>query len=230
MASRANGSGSWRAAASSLAAAASSRKTGQWFVCDREVAVEDQLAGWPVGGVPLVQAAEEAAEFAEAVADGVPVQRSSAGCRPFQQPVAIAFDMPPLEFGDAGDVCVFGCDQEGELPQRQLGVLHGARPRCSGDLPQVVLHRVGHRSRDSGPLLGSHVGVVRGAPAWELVGQLAVEQGRFQVEQRGRQRLDPAVGDAPSGLQQQAASLVPVALMQFVRLLAEQRHEVGQQG
>ncbi|MEU4134425.1 hypothetical protein [Streptomyces wuyuanensis] len=130
-------------------------------VRDREVAVEHQLAGRPVVGVPLVQAAEEAAEFAEAVADGVPVQRAPACGRPLQQPLAVAFDVPSLELCDAGDVCVFRGDQQGELPQRQLGVLHRARPHRSGDLLQVVVHGVRHPGRDTGPLLGPDVGAVR---------------------------------------------------------------------
>ncbi|MEU8849805.1 hypothetical protein AB0C70_27080 [Streptomyces sp. NPDC048564] len=187
------------------------------------------MAVRPVGGVPLIQAAEETSEFAEAVADGVPVQRSSAGGRPLQQPLPVAFDVPPLELSHAGDVRAFGGDQEGKLPQRQLGVLHGARPRRPGDLLQIVLHRLRHPGRDAGPFAGSHVGPIRGASPRELVGQLAVEQGGFEIEQGGRQGLDAAVGDAACGVQQETASLVPVALLQFVGLVAEQRHEVTQQ-
>ncbi|MCX5261685.1 hypothetical protein OOK27_47420 [Streptomyces canus] len=130
----------------------------QRFVSDREIAVEHQLAGRPVDGVPLVQAVEESPEFTQSVADSVPVQRSSAGGRPLQQPLHIAFDVPPPELRDTGHDRVFGGDQQGELSQRQLSVLHGARPQCSGDLPQVVLHRVRHPGRDTGPLPGPHVG------------------------------------------------------------------------
>ncbi|GAA3791902.1 hypothetical protein GCM10023083_29280 [Streptomyces phyllanthi] len=46
---------------------------GQRLFRDREVTVEDQLAGWTVGSIPRVQAVEEAAELAEAVTDGVPM-------------------------------------------------------------------------------------------------------------------------------------------------------------
>ncbi|MEV5956205.1 hypothetical protein AB0M11_20950 [Streptomyces sp. NPDC051987] len=56
-----------------------------------------------------------------------------------------------------------------------------------------------------------------------------MEERRFQVEQGGRQGLDPTVGDAAGSLQQQAASLVPVGLLQLVWLRAEQGHEVAQQ-
>ncbi|MEU9455812.1 hypothetical protein [Streptomyces sp. NPDC048277] len=119
--------------------------------------------------------------------------------------------MPSLELGDAGDVRVFGGDQEGELAQRQVGVLHGAQPHGAGYLLQIVLHGVRRPGRDTGPLLGPEVGVVRGASARELVGQLAVEQGRFQVEQGGRQGLHAAVGDTASGLRQQPLDPVEVA-------------------
>ncbi|ULR54411.1 hypothetical protein [Streptomyces deccanensis] len=157
------------------------------------------------------------------------MQRSAAGGRPLQQPLPVAFDVPPLELGDAGHGRVLGGNQQGELPQRQLCVLHGARPQCPGDLPQVVLHRFRHSGRVPGPLLGSDVGPVRGTAAGKLVGQLAVEQCRFKVEQGGGQGLDAAVGDAAGRLQQQAAPLVPVNPLQLVRPFREQRDEVAQQ-
>ncbi|MGW7367060.1 hypothetical protein ACWGI8_27405 [Streptomyces sp. NPDC054841] len=124
-------------------------ETRQRLVRDREVAVEHQLAGRSVDGVPLVQTAEESSELAQPVADGVPVERPAAGGWPLQQPLPVTFDVPPLELGDTRHGGVLDGHQKSELPQRQLGVLHGARPQRPGGLLQVMLHGGRHRGRNA---------------------------------------------------------------------------------
>ena len=98
----------------------------QWFGAGRDVAVEDRVAAWGVGPVPVDEPFEEDADHPQPLPLGVLRQGRGLGPGSGGEPHLVVLEVASGDVGDDGHLGLLG-EPAGQLTQRVVGGRDAAR-------------------------------------------------------------------------------------------------------